>query len=270
MTNISITNSKNNVGAYINDINLKNLDQDKAEEIKTALNQFGVIFIKKQNLNPESYQNFAKSIGQPVVYPRLKGLDKKFPFINVIERKPDDKNLSFGSSWLHQDTSYLANDRPRYTMLMGIEIPDGQGNTIFSSGFNAYEKLPNEIKDKIKDATGIFSSAGPISVTRLEREKEMGIKSSERMEAEHPIVKTVSGKKTLYVSPGHLMKIKNVKEEDANYLKNYLIEHVNKQEFIFSYEWSKGDICLWDNLSILHMASEIKNCKRIMHRITIK
>ena len=49
MTNISITNSKNNVGAYINDINLKNLDQNKVEEIKTALNQFGVIFIKKQN-----------------------------------------------------------------------------------------------------------------------------------------------------------------------------------------------------------------------------
>ena len=103
MTNISITNSKNNVGAYINDINLKNLDQDKVEEIKKALNQFGVIFIKEQNLDPESYQNFAKSIGQPVVYPRLKGLDEKFPFINVIERKPDDKNLSFGSSWLHQE-----------------------------------------------------------------------------------------------------------------------------------------------------------------------
>ena len=65
-------------------------------------------------------------------------------------------------------------------------------------------------------------------------------------------------------------KIKNVSKGDADYLKNYLIEHVNKPEFIFSYEWSKGDICLWDNLSILHMASEIKNCKRIMHRITIK
>ncbi|MDC0489012.1 TauD/TfdA family dioxygenase [Pelagibacteraceae bacterium] len=270
MTNISITNSKNNVGAYINDIDLKNLDQAKAEEIKKALNKFGVIFIKEQNLDPESYQNFAKFIGQPVVYPRLKGLDEKFPFINVIERKPDDKNLSFGAKWFHQDTSYLADDRPRYTMLMGIEIPNGQGNTIFSSGFNAYEKLPNEIKDKIKDATGIFSSAGPISITRREREAEQGIKFSESMEAEHSIVKTVNGKKTLYVSPGHLLKIKNVKEEEADYLKNYLIEHVNKQDFIFSYEWTKGDICLWDNLSILHMASEIKNCKRIMHRITIK
>ena len=68
-----------------------------------------------------------------------------------------------------------------------------------------------------------FSSAGPIAVTRLEREKEMGIKSSESMEAEHPIVKTVNGKKTLYVSPGHLIKIKNVKEEDAEYLKNCLL-----------------------------------------------
>jgi len=123
---------------------------------------------------------------------------------------------------------------------------------------------------KIKDATGVFSSAGPIAVTRLEREKEMGIKSSESMEAEHPIVITVDGKKTLYISPGHLMKIKNVKEDEAEYLKNYLVDHVNKEEFIFSYEWTKGDICLWDNLSILHMASEIKNCRRVMHRITIK
>ena len=270
MENISITPSTNNVGVYVNNINLNNLDQAQANEIKNTLNQFGVIFIKEQNLDPNSYQGFAKSIGQPVVYPRLKGLDEKYPFINVIERKPDDKNLSFGSSWLHQDTSYLAQDRPRYTMLMGIVIPHGQGNTIFSSGFNAYEKLPNEIKNKIINATGVFSSAGPISITRLEREKEMGIKSSESMEAEHPIVKTVNGKKTLYVSPGHLIKIKNVKEEDVDYLKDYLIEHVNKKEFIFSYEWSKGDICLWDNLSVLHMASEIKNCKRIMHRITIK
>jgi len=267
---ISITPGTNNVGAYINDVDLRNLNQDQTIELKKILNEFGVIFIKKQNLDPESYQNFAKNIGQPVVYPRLKGLNEKFPFINVIERKPSDKNLSFGSSWLHQDTSYLANDRPRYTMLMGIEIPTGQGNTIFSSGFNAYEKLSQDIKDKIKSATGVFSSAGPIAVTRLEREKEMGIKSSESMEAEHPIVKTVNGKKTLYVSPGHLIKIKNVKEEDADYLKDYLIEHVNKEEFIFSYEWSKNDICLWDNLSILHMASEIKNCKRLMHRITIK
>ena len=216
MKNILITPGKNNVGAYIENINLRKLDKNKISKIKDVLTNFGVIFFKKQNLDSLSYQNFAKLIGELVIYPRLKGLEN-FPHINVIERKPDDKNLTFGSSWLHQDTSYLGDNRPRYTMLMGIDIPKGQGNTIFSSGFNAYEKLPDEIKDRIKNATGIFSSSGPIAVTRIEREKEMGIKSAKNLEAEHLIVKKVNGKKTLYVSPGHLMKINNVNETEKEY-----------------------------------------------------
>ena len=267
---LSITPGTNNVGAYINNVDLTNLNNNQASEIKKTLDKFGVIFIKNQNLDPESYQNFAKQIGQPVIYPRLKGLDEKFPYINVIERKPDDKSLSFGSSWLHQDTSYVQTDRPRWTALMGIEIPQGQGNTIFSSGFNAYKKLPDEVKKKIENAKGVFSSAGPISKTRIELEKRAGIESAKVMEAEHSIVQEVNGQKSLYISPGHLIKIKNIEEENLDEMKNYLIDHVNKDEFIFSYEWSKGDLVLWDNLSIMHKASEIKNCRRIMHRITIK
>ena len=171
--------------------------------------------------------------------------------------------------WLNQNTiniSHIKEIKSLYTAQAYIttDLSDNQ-ITAFHPG-----AMVESHQNKIKDATGIFSSDGPISVTRLEREKEMGIKSSVSMEAEHPIVKTVNGKKTLYVSPGHLMKIKNVEEKDAGYLKDYLIQHVNKEEFIFSYEWNKNDICLWDNLSILHMASEIKNCKRVMHRITIK
>ena len=67
MKSLSITPGANNVGAYINNINLKDIDQNQADEIKETLNNFGVIFIKKQNLDPESYQSFAKTIGQPVV-----------------------------------------------------------------------------------------------------------------------------------------------------------------------------------------------------------
>lgn len=269
MKTISITPGENNVGAYINGVNLNEIDKDLINQVKDTLSKYGVIFIKKQNLNSSAYQTFAKSIGQLVEYPRLKGL-KDFPYINVLERRPTDKSLAFGGSWLHQDTSYLERDRPRYTMLLGIEIPKGQGNTIFSSGFNAYRNLPDEIKEKIKNAKGVFSSAGPISKTRIELEKRTGMQSAKVMKAEHPIVQEVNGQKSLYVSPGHLIEIKNVNNDDSNKIKNYLIDHVNKDKFIFSYEWSKGDLVLWDNLSVMHKASEIRNCKRIMHRITIK
>ena len=49
--NLSISPGKNNVGAYINDINLKSLDQDQATEIKKILNKYGVVFLKEQNLD---------------------------------------------------------------------------------------------------------------------------------------------------------------------------------------------------------------------------
>ena len=98
----------------------------------------------------------------------------------------------------------------------------------------------------------------------------MGVKSVGKMEAEHPIIQNVNGKKSLYISPGHLIKIKNVNKNESEKLKSYLIDHVNKDEFIFSYEWNKGDVILWDNLAVMHKASEIKNCRRVMHRITIK
>ena len=58
--NLSITPGTNNVGAYINDIDLKNLNKEQAKEIKNILNQYGVIFIKEQNLDPGSFSKFRK------------------------------------------------------------------------------------------------------------------------------------------------------------------------------------------------------------------
>ena len=49
MSNLSITPGTNNVGAYINSIELKDLEQNQVKEIKDILSQFGVIFIKKQS-----------------------------------------------------------------------------------------------------------------------------------------------------------------------------------------------------------------------------
>ena len=59
MKSVSITPGKNNVGAYINDVNLNKLNNDLTDQIKDILNKYGVIFIKKQNLDSNAYQNFA-------------------------------------------------------------------------------------------------------------------------------------------------------------------------------------------------------------------
>ena len=48
MKPISITSGKNNVGAYINDINLNKLNNSLIDQIKDTLNKCGVIFIKSK------------------------------------------------------------------------------------------------------------------------------------------------------------------------------------------------------------------------------
>ena len=44
MKNILITPGKNNIGAYIESIDLKKLDKNQISTIKETLNNFGVVF----------------------------------------------------------------------------------------------------------------------------------------------------------------------------------------------------------------------------------
>ena len=64
------------------------------------------------------------------------------------------------------------NNPPRFTFLQAIQVPEeGKGNTLFYNQFLAYEALPNEIKNKIKNLKGVFSSQGKIARTRVLRER---------------------------------------------------------------------------------------------------
>ena len=50
---LAITPGTNNVGAYINNVDLTNLNNNQATEIKKTLDKFGVIFIKNQKIYPK-------------------------------------------------------------------------------------------------------------------------------------------------------------------------------------------------------------------------
>ena len=83
--NIKVTPNKNNVGAII-EANLSNFNQEIIEEIKDALAEYGVVFFRNQQLDSQTYIDFAKAFGNLAEYPMLKGLDG-FPEITVVEKK---------------------------------------------------------------------------------------------------------------------------------------------------------------------------------------
>ena len=265
MNKLSIELSENNVGCYVN-TNLKNINEEQTLEIKKLLNKHGVLFFKDQNLSPEEYISFASHFGKPAEYPMLKP-HKDFKDIYVIERKKTDTGMNFGEG-PHTDSSYLSNP-PSYTMLQAINVPEeGKGNTLFYNQLLAYDALPDEVKNKIENLKGVFSSQGKIAQTRVLREAEHGTANTKEIKSEHNLIQSVDGRKAIYCSPGHIVGIAN-QNSDQKQLIDFLTAHQTKKDFSFSFSWRKGHIAIWHNKLILHAATAY-NGDRKMFRITIK
>ena len=257
---------KGNVAAQIH-CDLNNLTNYELTKIKSALNNYGLVYFKKQELSSKNYLEFAKKFGILASYPRLKGLNSKYPKITVVERKSSDKGPSFGEQF-HTDSSYTKKP-PRFTMLLSKKVPKkGIANTDFSSQYLAFKNLPNKIKKKIKNLKAVFSSAGPISITRLDRENEKGKKIKE-LSANHKIIKKINKKFSIYCSPGHFKKFLLNDTKYSAELKKFLFMHQVKKKFQYSLEWEKNQLAIWDNRSMLHQATPFKGI-RIMHRITVQ
>jgi len=267
----------NKVGAFVK-CNLKTASKEEISEIKTALEKFGVLFFRNQDLDSKSYINLAKNFGDLADYPMLKGLNG-FPKITVVERKKTDKGPNFGGpvgseknfqkNGFHTDSSYTKNP-PRFTMLLAKVVPPrGQGNTEFSSQYLAYDKLPDNYKKKLENVKGVFSSLGKISASRVEREKEKGKNNKKEFKSVHKIIREINNKKTIYCSPGHFIKFENIDENEAKKLQDFLFNHQVKNSFRFSFEWEPKSLAIWDNRSILHRATSVTGVDRILHRITI-
>ena len=102
---LRIIPNKNNIGAEI-DTNLTKLSKKDFKSITKALNKYGMVFFRRQNLSSKLYVEFAKNFGKLANYPRLKGLNKRYPQITVVQRKASDRGPSFGEQF-HTDLSLI-------------------------------------------------------------------------------------------------------------------------------------------------------------------
>ena len=113
---------------------------------------------------------------------------------------------------------------------------EGKGNTLFFNQFLAYKSLPKNIKEKIENLKGIFSSKGKIAKTRLLRESEHGTSDIKEIKSEHNLVQNMTVK-AIYCSFGHVVGIKNLKSvKKINY---FLSSHQTKKSFSYSFGWKK-------------------------------
>ncbi|WP_408599040.1 TauD/TfdA dioxygenase family protein [Limnohabitans sp.] len=259
------------LGAELLDVDLSEpISTDLQQAIRAALLEHLVIFFRDQNLSTAQFMRFAHSMGTPVEYPFVKGLDD-FPCVIEVKKLAHEKN-NFGGIW-HSDTTYLEQP-PMGSMLLAREIPPYGGDTLFANQYLAWETLSETLQSMLEGLMGISSSAkADVSKTREDRLKTDGKSDAPKNHTHaHPLVRThpETGRKALYVNVAHTSGIVGMRDEESAPLLKFLFEHQVKAEFTCRFVWKPHSLAFWDNRCTQHNpVNDYHGFKRVMHRITL-
>jgi taurine dioxygenase len=260
------------IGAELDGVDSSgDLDQTAVEEIRQALLEFNVVFLRDQELTSEQYLAFASRFGEPSEYPMLAGLPG-FPVITPVIKHADE-TVNFGGVW-HTDTTYL-QEPPSATLLLAREVPPRGGDTLFANLYAAFDGLSGGMQRLIGGLTAI-SSSGKTDAART-REDRVADSADPRADdeyvSEHPVVRThpETGRKALYVNVAHTVRFAGMTEEESAPLLGYLYEHSIRPEFTCRFSWRVGSLAIWDNRCSLHNpVNDYHGYQRVMHRITLR
>jgi taurine dioxygenase len=259
------------LGAEIGGVDLREpLANGVAAEIRRALLEHLVIFFRDQPLTPAQFLAFARSMGEPIDYPFVKGI-ADYP--QVIEvKKLEHERANFGGIW-HSDTAYLEKP-PMGSMLLARELPPVGGDTLFANQYLAHEALSPRMQELLQGLVALNSSAkADVSKTREDR-----MRTDAREEARkdylagHPAVRThpETGRKALYVNVAHTVRFDGMTEEESAPLLQYLFQHQIRPEFTCRFAWSVDAIAFWDNRCAQHNPiNDYHGHRRVMHRVTL-
>jgi taurine dioxygenase len=258
------------LGAEIEGVNVaRPLEGEVVSEIRQALLDHLVVFIRNQKLTPQEQLAFAQQFGKPVEYPQLKGLPE-CPLITPVI-KLEHERVNFGGIW-HSDTTYLERP-PMASMLYALETPPYGGDTLFANQYLACETLSEGYRKMLDGLVGVNSSLkADASRTREDRLRAAGAEHK-ALVAEHPVVRThpETGRKALYVNVGHTTHFKGLTGEESRPLLDYLFGHQVKPEFTCRFHWEPGSLAFWDNRCTQHNpVNDYHGFRRVMHRVTLE
>ena len=130
-------------GAEIHGIDLTRPLSDRAyREIRGALNSYGVIFFRDQEVTSAQHVAFAERFGDIYVTDFMNPVPG-YPVITIVGKEPE-QTRNVGGNW-HTDHPF--EERPPLgSILVARELPSVGGDTMFASMYDAYDRLSDGLK----------------------------------------------------------------------------------------------------------------------------
>jgi taurine dioxygenase len=264
------------IGAEIRGIDLR--EQPDAETVRAIYQAWLdhlVLIFPEQQLSQEDLIRATGFFGQigklsrpPKFFP--KGYSGLLPGImmisNIRENGEPIGALPDGEMMFHHDMIH-AEVPSKATLLYSLEIPSTGGNTLFGSGYAAYDTLDPAIRNRLEGKKALHHYNYGTTI----KGGKMGTDAF--AECVHPVFRTHedTGKKAVYVNRLMTVKVLDIPENESERLLSTVYDHAEKREFVYEHVWRVGDLLLWDNRCSSHARTDFPTTeRRLMLRTTVE
>jgi len=267
-SSISVSPSSPHIGAEIEGVNITQpLVPIQLQELQQALADYQVLFFRDQKFTLDSQKAFGRLFGELHIHPNTPG-PQGHPEVLPIHADADSKRVA-GERW-HSDVS-CDLEPPLGSILHLHIVPPSGGDTIFASGYAAYDALSPQLKTYLEGLTALHS--GERSYRRTNA--LLGVNDAGRVfpSANHPIIRThpATKRKSLFVNRGFTVRINGVPEDESAAILGYLYAVAERPDFQVRFHWRPDSVAFWDNRSTQHLAIwDYFPHVRSGHRVTIK
>ena len=153
------------------------------------------------------------------------------------------------------------------TALYAIALPSTGGDTSFANMHKAFESLSPAQQSELETIRTHNQIENYAYVNAEDKDRFGDVQI-------HPLIRThpVTKKKAIYIHPGKTAKLDGMSEESSHAFVDQLMEQIIQPEVIYRHKWRKGDLVLWDNRALLHIAHRDYDARegRIMQRVLLK
>ncbi len=267
------------LGARVTGIDLQqSLRDDQFVQLEQALHAHGFIVLPSQSLTPESMVRFARRWGRPephVIDTFHHPADPNVLILSNVYKDGKPTGLVDAGTYFHSDYSYLS-DAARCTMLYAINVPQGRNGTCFANQALAYTELPKSSRDRLDGLMVNHHYGNRDDLDPESRTVASVLNDQQRKKVDwvqHPLVRPhpFTGQKALYAVSGSSFTIEGMPEQAGRALLDELKKHATQDRYCHTYDYSNGDVIVWDNALLLHKAPLIDLGRpRELWRVTVK
>ncbi|MGW5318582.1 TauD/TfdA dioxygenase family protein [Nocardia thailandica] len=253
-TAIQVVRLGAHIGARIDGVRLGgDLDRTTVDTIRAALAQHKVIFFRGQHhLTEDGQYEFAELLGTPTTpHPTVTSAGAKSLAI--------DSHQTRSNIW-HTDVTFV--DRvPAASILRAEALPSYGGSTTWASTVAAYNALPAPLRQLAENLRARHSNRYDYAVDVEEDPSDEIARAYRRefessyFETEHPVVEVhpETGEKALLLGC-FVKEIVGVSSSESRALFRLFQDRVTRLEHTTRWDWSLGDVAIWDNRATQHYA----------------